>query len=153
MSAAGESKTKAREAALQMLYALELGGQDAAQIERWYLAAHPLPPAVRERAGALVDAAVGHREQIEDLIRRHARGWRLERISVIDRSLLKLAAAELLLRPAPSLGVVVQACLDLARKFSQPDALKFLHGLLDAMARDMAGAPVQDAAPATVEPD
>lgn len=137
MSPARDQKMPAREAALQMLYALEMGGQDAAQIERWYVAAHPLPPAVRERAGALLDSAVTHRERIEGAIRQHAHGWRLERISLIDRSLLKLGAAELLLEPAPPLAAVVKACLELGRQFSQPDALRFLHGVLDAMARDL----------------
>jgi len=132
-----DTKMAAREAALQMLYALELGGQDAAQVERWYLAAHPLPPEVRERAGALVDTAARERERIESLIRRHARGWKLERISLIDRSLLKLGVAELLLMPAPPLPAVIHACLQLGRKFSQPEVLNFLHGLLDAVARDL----------------
>src|SRR6185312_10487252 len=87
----------ARVAALQMLYALELGGQDAQQVERWYVEAHPLAPPVRERAGAAVEAVV--------------------------RPVQRLAA-----------------------KFSQPEAVSFVGGLIEAMARDLrhagAGAPV-----------
>ena len=140
-----ESEMAAREAALQMIYALEMGGQSAREIERWYVQAHPLAPEVRERAGRLLTVADEQREKMEELIRRHARGWRLERISVIDRSLLKLAMAELLLPPSPPRTAVVQACLQMAKKFSQPDAVSFLHGLLDAMAAELAS---QAAAPA-----
>lgn len=129
---------EAREAALQMLYALELGGQDAGQVERWYLAAHPLEPAVRERAGALLDAAVGQREQIEARIRRHAQGWKLERISVIERSILKLAAAELHLGPPPPPPQIIEAALALTKTFSHPGAVAFVHGLLDAMVHEPA---------------
>jgi len=139
----------ARVAALQMLYALELGGQDAQQVERWYVEAHPLAPPVRERAGALVDAVVSHQAEIERLIGQHAKGWRLERISVIDRSLLKLAAAELLLSKkwsGAAVEAVVRPVQRLAAKFSQPEAVSFVGGLIEAMARDLrhagAGAPV-----------
>ncbi|HUX68021.1 MAG TPA: transcription antitermination factor NusB [Terriglobales bacterium] len=131
----------AREATLQMLYARELGGQEPALIQRWYLEAHPLPARVQARAGALFDAAVVQQARIEDLIRRHAVGWRLERISVIDRSLLKLAIAELLLEPDAPAAVITQAALRLAKKYSQPEVFKFLHGLLDAIARELAPPP------------
>lgn len=127
---------EARAAALQMLYALELGGQTPAQVERWYLAAHPLEPAVRERAGALLDTAVGDRELIEAQIVRHAQGWKLERISVIERSILKLAAAELRLGPPPAPAAVIEAALALTKTFSHPGAVPFVHGMLDAMAHE-----------------
>jgi len=139
-----EPAMAAREAALQMLYALELGGQDAAQIERWYVAAHPLAPAVRERAGALIGTTVRQRERIEDLIRRYSRGWKLERISLIDRSLLKLACAELLLEPEPAWAEAIQACAQLARRFSQPEAQRFLRGVLESIADELRAAPVAE---------
>ena len=143
MSASGsrDHAASAREAALQMLYARELGGQDPAAIQTWYLQAHPLSVRVQAQAGALFDAAVAQQARIEDLIRRHAVGWRLERISVIDRSLLKLAISELLLLPAAPAADVTQAALRLARRYSQPEVLKFLHGLLDAIARELAPGP------------
>jgi N utilization substance protein B len=131
----------AREAALQMLYALEVGGQDAAQIERWYVAAHPLAPAVRERAGALVDAAVQRRARIEELIGTHSHGWKLERISLIDRALLKLACAELLLEPEPAWPEAIQTAAQLAKRYSQPEAQRFVRGLLEAIATALRGGP------------
>lgn len=140
-SGSRDAAAGAREAALQMMYARELGGQEPSAIQRWYLQAHPLPARVQQQAGALFNAAVAQQERIEDLIRRHAVGWRLERISVIDRSLLKLAIAELLLQPTASSAEVTQATLRLARRYSQPEVLKFLHGLLDAIAREIAPRP------------
>lgn len=133
----------AREAALQMWYAHELGGEDLATISTWYLQAHPLPPRVRVEALAMVDAVRIHSARIEALLRQHAVGWRLERFSVIDRSLAKLATAELLLAPALPAPGVIQSALRLAKRFSQPEAVGFLHALLDAVARDLA-APAKD---------
>lgn len=127
----------AREAALQMIYALEVGGQDAAQIERWYLAAHPLSPAVRETALALVDTMARQREEIQALIGRHAVGWRLERISVIDRCLLMMGVAELMMSPREPANFVAQPMLYIARRFSVPDATKFLHGVFHSIAREL----------------
>jgi N utilization substance protein B len=126
----------AREAALQMLYALDLGGGDAGPVAAAYRRDHPLAPAVAERAELLLHRASSARQRIEDLIVRHSVGWRLERMSAIDRNLLKLGTAEMLLgQPA---ATVVQATLRLARKFSQPEAISFLQGLLEAIARELA---------------
>lgn len=128
----------AREAALQMLYAHALAKQDLQQIEGWYLDAHPLPPALRRQASGLLAAAAAEEVRIEAMIRRHAIGWRLERISLIDRSVLTLAIAELLHAPAESHGTIIQMAKRLAARFSQPEAVNFIHGLLAAVARELA---------------
>jgi N utilization substance protein B len=126
----------AREAALQMQYAVELSGQQAAEVERWHAESQPLTPAVRAAAYALVCELAARRERIEDLIARHAIGWRLERMTAVDRSILKIAAAELLHGAKPD--DVVEAALALTRKFSQPDAVGFIHAILDAIVRELA---------------
>lgn len=129
-------RATASEAALQMIYALELGGQDPEQIERWYIQANPLTPAARTRASRLLLAVATQREEIERLISAHAKGWRLERMSVVDRSLLKLAVAQVLADPALATGSINE-CLKLAKKFSQPTAMGFLHAVLDAVADEV----------------
>lgn len=125
----------AREAALQMIYALEVGGGDAAQVALSYRQSHPLPEPVGQQAEALLRTAAEQRPRIEDLIQRNSVGWRLERMSVIDRSLLKLATAEML--TGQPRVIVVQTTVRLARKFSQPEAISFLQGLLEAVAREV----------------
>lgn len=131
-------RTAAREAALQMLYAVEMGGQTASEVERWYLDAHPLEPDVRERAGRLLDQTVMNKARIEGLIDRHARGWKRERMSLIDRSLLKMAIGEMIEEEerAP-LPVIINEAIRLTKKYSQPEAIRFVNGLLDAVAREL----------------
>jgi N utilization substance protein B len=130
-------RTAAREAALQMLYALEMGGQTPGQVERWYLDAHPLEPDVRERVGRLFDQAVMNNERIESLIDRHARGWKRERMALVDRSLLKLAIGEMLEREHPPHPVIINEALRLTKKFSQPEAVNFVNGLLHAVSQEL----------------
>ncbi|MGH9487076.1 MAG: transcription antitermination factor NusB [Terriglobales bacterium] len=132
------AETAAREAALQMIYALDLGGQNAAQVEHWYLEAHPLAPVAALRARTLVEAVVERQTELEALIGRHAIGWRLERMNVVDRSLLKLAGAEMLLQPESGRRAIIAAAIKLARKFSQLEAVRFVQGVLEAMAQELA---------------
>ncbi len=141
MNARGERRqaTLAHEAALQMQYAVEIGGQSPAEVERWHAESQPLTPPVRAAAAALVGELAGQRERVESLIARHAVGWRLERMTAVDRSILMLAVAELL-RGATGAAAAVEAALALARKYSQPDAVGFVHAILDAIAGDLAGA-------------
>lgn len=129
----------AREAALQMLYALDLdgGSQSAREVAHWYQQAHPLPAAVAARAQALVAAVEGQRSEIERRIEKNAIGWRLERMSVVDRCVLKLATAEILLAPDTP-RAAIQAARKLAQKFSQPEAVAFIQGLLEAIVRALA---------------
>lgn len=131
----------AHDAALQMLYAVELDGQDPAQVRAWFSRAQEMPPGAMEQAWALVDAVRARRERIEELIARHSHHWRLERIGVIDRCLLKLAIAEILAAPdAASAVMSINETLRMARRFSQPEIVGFLHGTLDAVAREVGAA-------------
>lgn len=130
-------RTVAREAALQMLYALEMGGQTPGDVERWYLEAHPLGPDIRERAGHLLDQTVINSERIESLIDRHARGWKRERITLVDRSLLKLAIGEMLEAEHAPHPVIINEALRLTKKFSQPEAVNFVNGLLHAVSQEL----------------
>ncbi|HET9784606.1 MAG TPA: transcription antitermination factor NusB [Terriglobales bacterium] len=134
-----DTSMAAREAALQMLYALDLGGGDAGPVATAYRRDHPMTSAVADRAAILLQQASTSRQQIEELIGRHSVGWRLERMSAIDRNLLKLGTAEML-TGQPS-ATVVQATVRLARKFSQPEAISFVQGLLEAIARELAAKP------------
>jgi N utilization substance protein B len=132
-----DERREAREAALQMLYALELTGQTPAEIERWYLGSNPLTPAVRDHAARLLEGATLNREHIEAVITAHAHDWRWERISPIERCVLKLAAAEMLIERRMPLAVVINEAMQLIRKFSQPAALSFINGVLNAVAEDL----------------
>jgi N utilization substance protein B len=121
-----------------MLYLWEVGHVDPAQVaERyWSVVAEdgaPLPDAARAFAEGLASGTIEHLAELDGAIERHAQNWRLSRMAVIDRLILRLAAFELLHGHDTPAGVAIDEALELARTFSEEDAVKFVNGILDAI--------------------
>jgi N utilization substance protein B len=74
---------------------------------------------------------------IDPLSAARAHNWRVERMAVIDRLVLRLAIAELLTQPATPAKVVINEAIELARTFSGDDAVPFVNGVLDAVRKDL----------------
>lgn len=135
------SETRARALALRLLYAWEMGGLGSAHGAResaWRRVVALLAPGprVEERALNLADAAAERSGEIDAAIERAASNWRLERLSAIDRNLLRLAIAELLEGSTPP-RVVIDESVRLARWFGGPRSPAFVNGVLDRVARDL----------------
>ena len=138
----GAPRHRSREAALQVLYAVDLSGgasgQDAAALAEEAFesaAAHlELPPAARSFARELVAGVVAHREKLDRLISAHARRWRIDRMATVDRNVLRVGAYETLYTDTPT-AVVIDEAVDLARRFGGERSPAFVNGILDALAR------------------
>lgn len=128
------SRREARERALGLLYEAETKGIDGAAV----IAAQPV-----DVDAFAADLVVGVSERADDLdavLGRFARGWDVERMPVIDRTLLRMAAYELLHRPDVPRNVVINEAVELAKRFSTDDSGRFVNGMLAAIAAD-AGRP------------
>jgi transcription antitermination factor NusB len=86
-----------------------------------------------EYARALVEGAVDHAGEIDELIRQQADNWRLERMPAVDRNILRLAVFELLYEEDIPKLVVVDEAIELAKKFSTDQSGRFVNGLLDGL--------------------
>jgi N utilization substance protein B len=76
------------------------------------------------------------RKEIDELIERHAHNWRLERMPVVDRNVMRLAIFEMMgLRTAPA--IAINEALELARKFSGEESVPFINGVLDAVRQEL----------------
>ena len=75
--------------------------------------------------------------EIDGLIERHSQNWRLERMPVVDRNLLRAAIAEMLAYPNTPAPIVINESLEVARRYAAPESIHFLNGVLDAVARDL----------------
>jgi N utilization substance protein B len=132
---------RAREAALQMLYQTEIGRGGAAEAILTYWPAHDedgsVPDAHREFANGLVRGTLGRLTEIDALLSRHAQNWRIERMAVLDRMVLRLAIYELLSDPAIPARVVINEALELARAYSGEEAVAFVNGVLDAVRKEL----------------
>jgi N utilization substance protein B len=125
-----------------MLYQWEIGGTDLDDVWAAYERVRPieLDEAARAMAQALVAGTVACLARLDPLIEDQSAHWRLERMSVVDRLILRLAVYELLETPATPRGVVIDEALELARTFSTEAAVKFVNGVLDGIARRLPAA-------------
>jgi N utilization substance protein B len=170
-SASGESRAggrhRAREVALQVLYAIDLGsepssrpdgsetGDEEASESRAWEEGDPVdscgrafdrivkhfdvPASASDFARELATAVVARREEIDALIGLHARNWRVSRMAAVDRNVLRLAVHELQRTPTP-VAVVIDEAVDLARRFGSDSSPSFVNGVLDAVAREVRAA-------------
>jgi N utilization substance protein B len=96
------------------------------------------PERTREFAERLVEGTLGAIERIDSLIGTHSANWRLERMAVVDRLVLRLAVYELLEPGDTDAPVVIDEAVELAKRFSTPEAGKFVNGVLDAIRKAIA---------------
>ena len=132
------TRRKSREMALQMLFQADMGKQSADQVRLTFWAEHGAASRdVRGFADDLFRVAMDRAGDIDGLIEKHAEHWRMERMAVVDRNLLRAAVAELLGYPETPRAVVINEALEIARKFSSPESVQFLNGVLDSVGKEL----------------
>jgi transcription antitermination protein NusB len=124
-------RRKSREFALQMLFEWDMTHQDPARVEKLFWKSAPAAASTREFANLLFEGTVKEAAVLDELVKKFAENWRLERIAAIDRNILRMAIYELRTATAPP-RVVIDEALELAKKFSSGEAPAFLNGVLDA---------------------
>lgn len=133
------ARHRARESALQMLYLWEVGRLPMSEVgDAFRLLDKPvgeLPAEGQAFAARLAAGAAARVTEIDVLIVEAAEHWRIERMSVIDRLILRLAAFELLAEDDTPGKVVIDEALELARTYSGDEAVGFVNGILDAICR------------------
>ena len=133
------SRRKARECALQMLFAADVAEMPADQVVRSYwaeLGEADLDATARDFATRLASRTLANLELLDERIRSRAEHWRISRMAVVDRNILRLAVYEFLYEPTPR-TVAINEALEIARRFSTYEATQFINGILDAIKRDL----------------
>jgi N utilization substance protein B len=132
------TRRKSREMALQMLFQADMGKQSADQVRNTFWAEHGTASRdVRGFADDLFRVATDRATDIDGLIERHAEHWRMERMAAVDRNLLRTAVAEFLGYPETPRAVIINEALEIARKFSSPESVQFLNGVLDSVGKEL----------------
>jgi N utilization substance protein B len=133
------SRRQAREAAVQALYFWEVGGTAPDEALDGVFAGHlpEAPEAVRTFAEILMRGVVACHQDIDTLIARQSSHWRLERLALTDKLILRLAVWELQHQPETPPAVIVNEALELARTFSADESVKFVNGVLDGIRRSL----------------
>jgi len=133
-------RTKAREYALQLLYQIDITKADIIVVSEMFWAMpeqyEDQDPEVKDFTQELVAGVVDHLKEIDSMIINHATNWKLDRMSVVDRNILRLGGYELMYRKDIPPKVAINEAIDLAKKFSGPNAGKFVNGILDKIIPD-----------------
>jgi N utilization substance protein B len=136
-----ESRHRAREAAIQMLYQWEVGRGSMDDVRQTFWAhapeGTPLSEELRAFATSLASGTAAHVADLDKLIAEAAEHWRIERMNVLDRLILRLAVYEFLHEPETPGKVIINEALELARSFSADDSVRFINGILDAIRRTL----------------
>ena len=137
-----EARHRAREAALQMLYQWEVGRLSMFEVRQTFWTQdhdgrEPLPEDLRTLAVTLADGVASRIEELDPLIAEAAEHWRIERMNVMDRLILRLAVYEFLHERGTPGKVVINEALELARSFSGDEAVRFVNGILDGIRRKL----------------
>ena len=133
------TRRKARESALQMMFAADVINVDSDVLTEDYwneLGETSIDEKTREFANNLVAGALSKLPAIDDKIRTRAEHWRIERMAIVDRNVLRLAVYEFLFEDTPH-TVVINEALEIARRFSTFEATQFINGILDAIKLDL----------------
>jgi N utilization substance protein B len=137
MSQPSGKRRKSRELAMQMLFQADVGKQTPDQVRQsfWKAREEVIDMDTRGFAEDLFRVATVREEEIDALIQQHSVHWRIPRMPAVDRNLLRLAVAELLGFPGTPVPIVINESLEIAKRYSAPDSLSFLNGILDAIAK------------------
>jgi len=122
-----------------MLFAADVAEMPAADVVRSYwaeLGESDLDQTAREFATRLAAQTLSNLELLDERIRSRAEHWRISRMAVVDRNILRLAVYEFLYEPTPR-TVAINEALEIARRFSTYEATQFINGILDAIKRDL----------------
>jgi N utilization substance protein B len=133
-------RRKAREYALQMLFQWDITHDTIEQIVATFFQNQPEESAtIVDFARSLVTGTIEHVEDIDRLIQRHAEHWRLDRMAVVDRNLLRLATQEFLYDSGTPKTVIINEAIEIAQRFSSQESPQFINGILDSIKKELEG--------------
>jgi transcription antitermination protein NusB len=130
------ARSTARESALQMLYAIEAGASDAERVIYEFWRELPGDAEGREYADAIVRGVSGSLELVDQRIRTASTNWRLERMTRVDRNVLRLGVWELLEQPEIPRAVILDEAVEIAKRYGTDESGAFVNGVLDRIADD-----------------
>ncbi len=132
------TRRKSRELCLQMLFQWDMGKQTPDQVRKTFWAERTeVDEETRGFADDIFRVATERQTEIDELIQKHAQHWRMERMAAVDRNVLRTGVAEFLGHHETPRPIVINEALEIARKFSSPESVQFINGVLDSVGKDL----------------
>ena len=127
------SRRKSRELALQMLFQYDLSGNDPEAIILTFDDLQKVKPAIRDFAIRIFLGTIRHREELDELIVKQADNWRLSRMAVVDRNIIRMSVYEFLHETDTPKLVIIDEAIEIAKKFGTEKSGQFINGILDGI--------------------
>ena len=135
------NRRRSRERALQALYQIDLAAADPLEALHIAASAEEGPSATDPEVGAfateLVQGVTAHLAELDELIQKYSLNWRVERMSRIDRNVVRLAAFELRYQPETPGRVILNEAIDLGKRYGSDESSAFVNGILDKVAQEL----------------
>jgi N utilization substance protein B len=119
---------------MRILYGMEFANEATAADDYWSL--HKVSDFMRKNATSLVDGVAGNKTEIDALIKNSSENWPLDRMSAVDRNILRIAVYELAHCPGVPTPVAVDEALEIAKQYSSPESVPFINGILGKVAKE-----------------
>jgi N utilization substance protein B len=130
-------RRKAREETLRILYRLEFDNRQPEETLSQYWENKKTNQATREYSTWLVNGIISHHKKIDTIIQNASEHWRLSRMALIDRNILRMAVFELLYEENIEPAVVINEAIEIAKAYSGDEAATFVNGVLDAIRKNL----------------
>ncbi|GAC1421529.1 MAG: transcription antitermination factor NusB [Acidobacteriaceae bacterium] len=132
------TRRKSRELTMQMLFQGDLGKHTPDEVRKlFWTSRDDVDAETRGFAEDLYRVATTRQAEVDALIEEHAQNWRIERMPVVDRNLIRTAVAEMLAYPNTPAPIIINETLEIGRRYAAPESVQFLNGVLDAIARSL----------------
>jgi transcription antitermination protein NusB len=132
------TRRKSRELLLQMLFQADMAKQAPDTVRKTFWAErNNVEEDVRGFANDLFRVASDRQQEIDTLLEKHTQHWKVDRMAAVDRNVLRGAVAEFLGFPKTPHAVVINEALEIARKFSTPESVTFINGVLDSVGKEV----------------
>ncbi len=132
------TRRKSRELAMQMCFQQDLGKQTPEIVEKLFWDSRDdVDGETRGFAEDLYRVVNARMAEVDQTIQQHTQNWKIERMAVVDRNLLRVAVGEMLSYPKTPRPIIINESLEIARRYAAPESVNFLNGVLDAINRDL----------------
>jgi transcription antitermination protein NusB len=127
------ARRKARELALQMLFQYDTAGKEPDMIITTFEDLQKSKPNTREFAVKIFRGTVDHLAELDDMIQAQAENWRLSRMAVVDRNIIRMSVYEFLHESDTPKLVIIDEAIEIAKKFGTQKSSQFINGILDGI--------------------
>ncbi len=131
------NRRKAREAALQVLYQVDLSKINPGEALELFWMQESASAEIKDFTTQLVEVVLQNQAEVDQLVEKHATHWKLLRMACVDRNILRLAVYELLCCKDIPKSVSLNEAIELGKKFGTEESGSFINGVLDHIAKEI----------------